>query len=50
MMASSSAVAPLLPFKNSPAQLFGVSLAIGIAAAIGLAFVANALEGRLLAD
>jgi uncharacterized protein involved in exopolysaccharide biosynthesis len=42
-----SAVAPLSPFKNSAPQLFGVSLLIGIVAAIGLAFAASALEGRL---
>jgi len=41
-----SAVAPLAPFKNSPAQLFAVSLVIGIAAAVGLAFAASALERR----
>lgn len=41
-----SAVAPALPFKNSPAQLFSVSIVIGIAAAIALAFTANALEAR----
>jgi uncharacterized protein involved in exopolysaccharide biosynthesis len=42
-----SAVAPPSPFKNSAAQVFGVSLLIGIVAAIGLAFAASALEGRL---
>ncbi len=39
-----SAVTPLAPFKNSRPQLFVVSLAIGITAAIALAFAASAFE------
>ena len=42
-----SAVAPPLPFKNSAAQLFSMWVAIGIIAAIGVAFAASALEGRV---
>jgi capsular polysaccharide biosynthesis protein len=42
-----AAVAPPAPFKNSPAQLFAVTLVIGIASAIGLAFAASVLEERV---
>jgi capsular polysaccharide biosynthesis protein len=41
-----SAVAPLTPFKNSPSQLLGASLLVGVAAAIGLVLSLVAVQGR----
>ncbi|MEO5814097.1 MAG: hypothetical protein ABIT20_02340 [Gemmatimonadaceae bacterium] len=39
-----SAVAPALPYKNSPAQLFGVWLVAGVGVSIAVAFGANVFE------
>jgi capsular polysaccharide biosynthesis protein len=42
-----SAVAPTVPFKNSPSQLLGVSLLIAVVAVIGLALMMNTLEEQM---
>jgi capsular polysaccharide biosynthesis protein len=42
-----SAVAPTVPFKNSAAQLLGVSLIIGVVAIVGLALSLNTLEEQM---
>jgi capsular polysaccharide biosynthesis protein len=41
-----SAVAPFTPFKNSPSQLFGASLIVGVAAALGLVLFLVAFQSR----